>query len=211
VNVTFVPTVTGTITGMLVVSSTNGGNPVSLQLAGIGFDFGLTVLGSGSATVVQGQTAYYPLSVTPLGGGSGSNFNFQCANLPANSFCVFNPPQLAVPPANVAGNVSLGIGTGAPTVALAREKHGRGGVALLVCGMLGLPLIAKRRKLWLRLLLPTLMLAGASVGVSSCAASGGSGGQLHLGGGTTPGSYTVMVTASANGVSHSRSVTLVVN
>jgi len=59
-----------------------------------------------------------------------------------------------------------------------------------------------------------IVLAGFVMGVASCAGSGGatgSGGQSHLGGGTPPGSYSVPISASANGVVHNAMVTLVVD
>jgi hypothetical protein len=217
-NVTFTPSAYGPLTGTLVAGSSNGGNPVSLQLEGIGFDFRLAVLGSGSASVVQGQPASYTFALTTLGGstgGSGAIFSLQCGNLPANAFCVFNPPQLGVQPANVTGNVVLGIATGAPgSTAQQRMQQGRGAL-LLACALLALPLAYTRRKSSMRrLLLLPVMLVGLAAGLTSCAGSGGStgsGGQSHLGGGTPPGSYTVPVSATANGVVHTSQVTLVVN
>ncbi len=216
-NVTFGPTAYGPLTGTLVANSTNGGNPISLQLEGTGFDFRLTVAGSGTASVVQGQTANYSLALLTLGGsiGAGQNFSFQCANLPTNAFCVFNPPQLAVPPANVTGNVALGIATGAPTTASQRKSQDWQRTVLLVCGVLALPLASRRRKCAAyRMSLLAVVLVGLAGGLSSCAGSGGTtgtGGQSHLGGGTPPGSYVVTVSASANNVMHSSNVTLVVN
>jgi hypothetical protein len=220
-NVTFAPPAYGPLTGTLIASSANGGNPVSLQLEGIGFDFRLTVAGSDSVSVVQGQTANYNLALTALGGAAGTSggiFSFQCANLPANAICVFNPAQLGALPANVTGNVALGIATGAPTAASQRNNRQWRGTALLVCGVLALPLgLRKRKSLRGGLFLLGVVLVGLVGGLSSCAGSGGSsgsggtGGQSHLGGGTPPGSYVVTVSASASGVVHSSTVTLVVN
>ena len=218
VSVNFTPAAYGPLTGTLVANSTNGGNPVTLQLAGIGFDFQFTVTGNSTASVAQGQTATYTLALTTLGGSTanaGQNFSFQCANLPANALCVFNPAQLAVLPANVTGNVTLGIATGAPTAASLGNRQGWRGTALLVCGLLVLPLAARKRKSsWHKLCFLAAVLVGLVGGLSSCAASGGStgtSGESHQGGGTPPGSYTVPVSASANGVVHSQMVTLVVN
>jgi hypothetical protein len=64
-------------------------------------------------------------------GTSAQNFSFQCVNLPTNAFCVFNPPQLAVLPANVTGNVALGIATGDHRVAekeAGLARHGAAGL-----------------------------------------------------------------------------------
>jgi len=218
VNVTFVPASNGALTGALVLTSNNGGTPVSLQLAGVGFDFQFVVMGNNSASVTQGQTAYYTFALTTLGGassGSGGKFSFQCANLPANTLCLFNPVQLSVPSAGVAGNVDLGISTGSATADRAGpEWRGR---LVLLCGVLALPLGWKRRKIQTQALLLALMFFSMVIGLCSCVGSGGSGGssssggQLQPGGGTPPASYTVTVSASANGVVHSLPVTLVVN
>ena len=213
VSVTFSPTIAGGLTGNLVLTSTNGANSAKLALGGIGFDFQMTVIGSASATVVQGQTGYYTLSVTPLGGTAGA-FTFACGALPANGLCVFNPGVLQGLPANVSGNVSLGIGTGAPggtgIAVTSKERPRWAARAVLACGLLVVPLAWRRR----RSLLLVVLFAAMVCGVSSCAGaggSGGSGGNLHQGGGTPTGSYPVVVTASAEGVAHSFTLTLVVN
>jgi hypothetical protein len=214
VNVTFTPAKSGTLTGTLTISSGNGGNPASLQLAGIGFDFQFTVMGTNSMTVTQGQTAYYTLALTTLGGSTGAaggQFSFQCANLPTNALCVFNPAQLAVLPTNVTGNVTLGIATGGPvTTSQNRRNHWRE-KTLLLCGVLALPLGWRRRRSRLQILLFFVLWIGLATCMSSCTSSGGSGGELHLGGGTPTGTYTITVTATADAVQHSSQVTLTVN
>lgn len=86
-----------------------------------------------------------------------------------------------------------------------------GGRALMVCAVLAMPLGWRKRKSLRRVWVLGMMLVSLVCGVSSCAGAGGSGGQLHLGGGTPPGSYPVTVTASANGVKKTVAVTLVVN
>jgi len=219
VDVTFKPTKAGQVTGALVLSSSNGGAPVSLALNGTGFDFLFTGIGSSSATVVRGQTAYFTLAVTPLGGVGGGVFSFGCATVPANSLCLFNPPLLG--PLRGTGNVVMGVSTAAPRAARA-SLSGTGGLAgtlLLVGGVFAVPWQVRRRggywkgrKIWAGLWLLAIMIAGVC-GVTSCAGSGsgGSGGQGHLSGGTPPGSYPIQVTASSGGISHTARVTLIVN
>jgi len=185
-------------------------------LAGIGIDFHFTALGSSTGTVVQGQTAYYKLAVTPLGGTSGG-ITFACGKLPAKALCIFNPAQLAGLKAT--GNVQLGIGTGKATAAKNDLPWGEKG--MIVCAVLMLPLGWWRRRYIgearvSRLLLLGGLLAVAVSGVSSCAGAGGSGGLSSTGGGNTSGgtptgSYMVTVTASSAGVTHSLQVKLVVN
>jgi hypothetical protein len=66
----------------------------------------------------------------------------------------------------------------------------------------------RRKKKWLC----CIVILAASLGVlTGCAGSHGSGGQLKTGGGTPNGTYPVQVTATASGLSHQLTVTLVVN
>jgi hypothetical protein len=208
-----VPTAAKVLTGTLLVTSTNGQGTVPLALAGMGYDFTLTVVGNPSVTIVRGQTANYSLTVTPMG-TSGGAVSFECARVPTNSLCLFNPPQLNGLPSNVSGNVKLAISTGAGTkAALVRREGGPGwrGPLMLACGLLALPLAWRRRRFPLQVLLTAMMLAGALGALSGCAGAGGSQAQLQLGGGTPPGSYTVTVNATSAGVVHSATVTLIVN
>jgi hypothetical protein len=225
VQVTFTPPLPGTLGGTLVLNSTNSGQS-ALTLAGIGVDFRFTVIGSSTGTVVQGQTAYYKMAVTPLGGTSGvttlGGVTFACGKLPANALCIFNPAQLGGLKAT--GNVQLGIGTGKPKIAEMRDDppfgDRLGKSALVVCAVFVLPLgwwrrrytrgYAGRERVSRLLVLGGLLVAAVS-GVSSCAGAGGSGGLLNTSGGTPTGSYTVTVTASSAGVAHSLQVKLVVN
>ena len=215
VNVTLTPKQAGALTGTLTISSTNGGAPVDLALAGLGFDFRIAVVGSSSTSVIQGQTGFYTLQLTTFGGVTGSTgtkFNLQCGSLPANASCTFNPTQPSVPANGVSGSVVLGITTGAPAEALVRNLN-MSQKGLLLGGLVVLPFVVSLRKLRLqKLLVVALLLGGLAGGLSSCvAAGGGANTQLPLGGGTPPGSYPVNVSASANGVTHSATVTLVVN
>lgn len=222
-DITFKPTSTGLQTGTMLIVSANGGSPVSLALEGIGFDFRFTLVGSSTATVVRGQTAYYNFAVTPLGGNSGGGaFSFSCANLPSNTLCVFNPPQLGGLGTNVTGNVTLGVATGAATTgANIPHSQGRGGgsdwrgTMLLICGVLTMPLLWRKRSASYhsvtRLVLLTIVTIEVALGITSCASAGMSSSELQPGGGTPPGSYTVPVTATSVGVSHSFQVKLVVN
>ncbi|WP_263355842.1 choice-of-anchor D domain-containing protein [Acidicapsa ligni] len=217
VNVTFTPTAVGQLTGNLAISSTNGTNTAMLTLGGTGFDFQMGVVGSASASVVQGQTANYTLSVTPL--GAPGSFTFQCGTLPANATCSLNPMTLQGLPENVNGNVSVGISTGAPTSSNASRNVSRESAwpaaGVLLCGLLAMPWAWRKRR---SLLLGVVLLAAAAGAVgmmSSCTSSGGQGGpgggKKIPTGGTPSGTYPVTITASASGVTHTFMVTLVVN
>jgi len=226
--VSLIPKTTGALTGNLIINSSNGGS-THIALAGFGFNFTFSVIGNPSATVVQGQTAYYTLAVSPAGGNSGT-FSFACGQLPANALCLFNPPQLTG--LRATGNVQLGIGTGAPTTSALRIGRflpaNPSPPAFLLCGFAVLPAFfsffrRSRRGCRhesihhpLRRILLCLCAAALVAGIASCAGSGGGGssgstGQTHPGGGTPLGTYPVTVTATAGGLSHTAQLTLIVN
>jgi hypothetical protein len=219
VEVTFQPAVAGAATGTLQLTSSNGGGDgmspgtATLALAGIGFDFRFTVLGNASASVVRGQTAYYTFAVSAVG-GTGANLagpiTFACQGLPANTLCVFNPPDLTGLGASGTANVVLGIGTQAPAAAVVRAAWPGGWVLLAGFGF-WFARGKRGRRLPGRAWLAGLLAIGMLSGVLGCAGSGSSSSEIHLGGGTTPGSYTIQVSASSTGLTHSYPVTLVVN
>jgi hypothetical protein len=220
VNLTFSPATYGPLTGTLTLAGSNGVSAVQLQLGGIGYSFQLAVTGSNSATVIQGQSANYTLSLTSYGSiaNSGSNFSFNCNNLPANAICVFNPSQLGVPQAGVTGQVLLEIGTGAPAIAGDMRDHRsertlRGSnLMVFACCVFAMPFTLRLRKRMSRFL-AIVAVAGVMTALAGCAASSGSAtsGQQKTGGGTPPGSYAVTVSASANGVTKNVVVTLIVD
>jgi hypothetical protein len=225
-NVTFAPTLAGRLTGNLLITSANGANAAHLELGGLGFDFGFLPVGNASATVVPGQTGYLTLAVTPVGAPSGV-FTFACANLPANALCLFNPTEQQPLPPSVTGNIALGIATGAPASGsgnvagnvagngLGQRRKAQAGAGLLVCAAALLPLACFRRRRSWRGRLPAVAMVAACgwalMSLTSCAGSGGSSNQIHYGGGTPPGSYPIRITATSTGVTHSCTVTLVVN
>ena len=217
VSVVLTPKAPGALAGNLVFNSSTVAKPVAVPLSGTGFDFLLQPSGLTSVPVVSGQTAYFTVTLTPEGAASGT-FTFQCGPLPAHAFCLFNPAQQSSLPANVQGNVLMGVATAGTSSAQVEKlgKEYRGRTALAFGGILGsvvlIPLCRKSRVL--RFLGMVCLGLALSAGLGSCAGSGGqdgTGGQGYRGGTTPPGKYTVSMTATASGVSHTQSVTVVVN
>lgn len=212
--VQFAPAAAGVQTGNLTVSSSTLATGASVALQGTGFDFTVTLNGSGSQSVGAGQTASYKLVLTPLNGSSGT-FAFACDSLPEYGLCLFNPATETLT-AGATGNVTVGVSTGSSTALLGVKGFGFQGVFPFACGLLLLPLGWKRRRgIWQAGVLLMLMgvLAG---GVSSCTKSGGGGGGGSGGGsggaGQTPaGTYSIPLTVTSTGVSHSLTVTLIVD
>ncbi|HEV2214804.1 MAG TPA: choice-of-anchor D domain-containing protein, partial [Terracidiphilus sp.] len=206
--VAFAPAKTGAQTGTLTVASSALAQSVQVPLSGTGFDFTVAVTGQTSETVSSGQTANYTLSLTPEGGAPGA-FTFACGSLPANAVCVFNPTSETVA-ANTTGSETVQVETGQQAQAASvRETRGWGGMELGL-GMIVLPLAWKRRR---KALLLAVLLGLFAGGLSSCASAGGGSVSAGTGGaGSTPaGTYSIAVTATANGVSHQATVSLTVD
>lgn len=207
--VAFRPTNAGQQTGNLSISSGALPAPVQVALSGMGFDFSLSTSGQSSKTVSSGQTATYTLTLTPASGSSGT-FTFSCGSLPVNSSCGFNPLSEAVS-ANGTGSVTLNISTGLGQSDSGLPNWGRSAFHLLPFScliVLPMAMASKKRRVLL------IILMGALIGVASCAGSGGGGGgtpPVSSKQNTPAGTYPVVVTATANGISHNVTVTLVVD
>jgi hypothetical protein len=210
------PATAGSLTGNLILSSSTLTNPVKIQLVGTGFDFKLASSGATSATVIPGQTGYFNFTLTPLGAASGT-VNYQCGTLPTNALCLFNPAQQPSLPANVQGNVTLAVATGGSTgTSGAGPSRGLAAAAVFASILLLLPFPRTRsfRRHLCRFSSLLLLVVALVLGVTSCAGaggSGGSGGQVDQGGLTPAGTYMIQVSATASGITHSTSVTVVVN
>jgi hypothetical protein len=204
--VAFAPTAPGAAAGALTVTSSAVAAAATVALSGTGFNFTVASSGAGSLTVAAGETADFPLVITPS--GAEISFSFACGALPANASCSFNPSTESIN-SGAQGNVTVEIATGDATAAAYSEHWG--GLPL-VCGLLLLPLaLASRRKAFLGALLLVLL----ATGVSSCtSSSGGTGGtppgeqgSSH----TPPGTYTIPVTITADGLSQAIDLTLTVD
>jgi hypothetical protein len=184
----------------------------TIALSGTGFDFTITVSGVSSQTVSSGLTASYTLVLTTLGGSQGT-FTLSCDKLPANSACAFTPASPTVGPV-ATGNVRVQISTGTLAATVKFERSGAP-IGPLACGMVLLTLGWGRRRrvllmCGLAVLLATVVTSCTSAGTKSGGGSGGDGG----GGGSTStpaGTYSVPVSATADGVEHSVTLTLVVD
>jgi len=202
-SVVFAPPTAGQQSGSLTVSSSMLTANLQAPLSGMGFDFSATVAGNSSQTVSSGQTARYTLTLSPMNGSSGT-FAFQCDPLPAHAACAFNPSSEMVA-ANTTGTVTIQIATGPPTVSAVPIPSigARWRVVPVALGLIVLPIAGRRR--WKFVVLIGL-LAFAAFGVAGCSGGGGGtkGGAAppQSGYNTPAGTYTVGVTATANGVSH---------
>ena len=199
--VAFAPSTAGQQSGNLTVSATELAQGAQAALSGMGFDFTASLSGAPAQTVASGQTASFLVALTPMSGSTGI-FTFKCGGLPANSVCIFNPASATVA-ANTTGSETVEVETGHSVTASVHGGPARWAALPMVCALLLLPLAWGRRR---RALLLAVVLAILAGGVSSCSGSGGGTGGTPPGGAgnssTPPGTYSIPVTVSANGVNH---------
>ncbi|MGA8089399.1 MAG: choice-of-anchor D domain-containing protein [Terracidiphilus sp.] len=211
--VMFAPASAGQQTGNLTVASSSLATSAKGPLSGMGFDFSMSPNGQSSQTVSSGQSASFALNLATLGGSSGT-FSFSCSSLPTNSSCTFNPTSEVVT-ANATGSVSVKIATGLASTSAQNTGNASGPFAfggLFVClSVLMLPVAIGRRQ---RGTFFFAILILSSFWLASCGGAGGGGGGAppnSTSGTTPPGTYSVVVTATANGLSHKVTLNLTVD
>ena len=211
--VAFAPANLGQQTGNLSVSSSMLAASAQVALSGTGFDFSVTFSGGSAQTVSSGQTALYTLVLTPAGGTSAT-FTFSCGTLPENATCAFSPASELVA-GSATGNVTVKIATGVAATSsqsLRVSRIGNGfSVLPAACAMIILPLAWGR---WRRKILLAMVFSLLAISITSCAGAGGGSGPVTpptTGNNTPAGTYSIPVTISANGVSHSITLSLTVD
>ena len=221
--VTFAPFNVGSISATIVVTANDGGSPHTIQLSGTGTGFALAPAtgSSASVTVPAGQPATYQLSLTPQ--AFSGPVTLTCAPVTAipNATCSITSPNPVTLNGTTATVVTVSVSTmahsGMSLPSHTRRYFGPGTYKLAVPRLLFYMLLLltmagasrKLRRVPLVLasaLLLVMLIAGCAGG------SGGSSGPPGGGGstGTPAGTYQLLVTASASGVSSKTTLTLVV-
>ena len=217
-SVVFSPTAAGPVAGALNIASAAMVSPITVALNGTGFNFTFAAIATSSQTVAAGQTANYTLAVTPS--GAQEDFTFACSQLPEYASCSFNP---AIEDLNsgVSGNVTVNISTSESAVSQVDSQvvsqtdpqvsplQGTRIVPLL-CGLFLFPFALSRRR---RALLLAVLACVLLFAITACTSSGGGTccGPPPVNQTTPPGTYTIQVTATANGMSQSTNLTLTVD
>ena len=224
--VSFAPVNVGSISATIVVTANDGGSPHTIQLSGTGTGFALAPAtgSSASATVPAGQPATYQLSLTPQ--SFSGPVTLTCVPVTAipNATCSITSPNPVTLNGTTATVVSVSVSTMAHS-GVSFPPHTRHYFApgayklpaprwILYLLLLSLALAGASRKLRRvpLALASALLLVMLIVGCSS-GSGGGSSGTPPGGGGSTgtpAGTYQLLVTASASGVTSKTTLTLVV-
>jgi hypothetical protein len=207
----FAPPSAGTKTAQMSLVDDASGSPQSFTLSGTGFtDFGLNMLvpGTNTHTFTAGQGIDYQLTLSgatiPPGPTAFSGLvSFSCSNLPQGASCTFSPASGSLQPNTTEFfEFNLNVST---TARPAASLHNPGSkLWYSLAAVFALVLGASRRRFnRLGLVLCFIMLALTI----SCG-----GGSTKVPSGPTPaGTFPFSVNASSNGVTHSKTLVLVVN
>lgn len=208
VGVNFKAIAAGTKTAQVSFIDDAPGSPQTFTVTATGFtDFGLNTFltVSNSQTVTAGQTATYLMSATGAAIPPGpANFTgtltLSCSNLPPGAGCSFSSPQVALLPGTEFINFQLNVITAArPAASLHRPNFK---LWYSLAAVFGLALVASRRS-FKRVALFVCFLV--LVLLTSC--GGGSSGPPAP---TPAGTFSFVVNGSSNGVTHSKTMVLVV-
>jgi hypothetical protein len=214
ISVTFTPKAAGSRTGAVTITDNATGGPQMIALSGTGtaapdFAIGPALGSSNSATISAGQTASFNLTVAPTGTFTGT----------VSLTCAVTPTVTPAPACTVPASVNVTQGTAAAATAkVSTTAPGTAGsmsqaifpsgmmpitwtIVLLACGLL----FAGYRRRIPALAIP--MIAVALLGVAAC---GGSGSSTTNAPGTPAGTYTATVTAKSGNLSHTTTVTVIV-
>ena len=199
ITILYTSSVAGPQTGTLTVANTGVTSPITIPLTGDAADFILTP-GPSAATVTAGQPATYFFSIaSPLAGPLGlTPFTFACSGIPPGATCSFTASQ---PFPEGDARVQLVVSTTGQGAALRPRFPGW---EWPLAGLAALVLIARKRRL--RAAMIVVAAAMLVTGLGSCGGSNGG----PTGSVTPPGTYSLTVSASRNGLTHSFPITLTV-
>jgi uncharacterized repeat protein (TIGR03803 family) len=207
--------------GNLYGMTSSGGTGITSNDVGVIFKLsppilstpGFAVTASTTTVAVSspGQQGTTTITITPTGGFDRTvTFNSaSCSGLPAGASCTFSPPN--VTPNGGAVSTTLTIGTTATSSAITHLPFIHKQPVLLALSLPGLVIFlpASRRRRWpLKGIWGLLLLFGiSSIGLCGCGGGSASG----AGGGTQAGTYQVTVAATTPNLTHTITLTLVVN
>jgi hypothetical protein len=213
VQVTFVPTSSGSRIGTLTLADSASDSPQAVTLSGSGIDFGI-VASAGNAAIKAGGSATYQLAINPVGGSFYGSVALSCNGVPALSTCTVNPTS--VTPGGNSSTATVTVKTTGASAQLLTRATSRGLFAWWTLpqglGMFGVLLLGpnggRRRKPGWRVALGVLLLAMLLlVGCGGTAAPAPPRGNSNA---TPTGTYTLVVIGSSGSVQHFTTLTLTV-
>jgi hypothetical protein len=231
--VAFLPTGGGSRSATLLVKDNATGGVQTVSLSGSASDFTINTTSASSSTVPAGTNATYSISVG--GAGFTGQVNFKCSGAPTAATCEVFPAFVTLNGSGTATAATVTVITAMRTAVMmpAANRDDRwtpldhewpgvvsvAAVVALVIGMMAIYGSHKRLGMaWVAVAAGALILF-AGVAISGCGGGGGSssGGTNPIGGttfGTPAGTYALTVTATtgsgATAVSHTTTLTLVV-
>ncbi len=210
--VVFAPTAAGTVAGTLTFTDNAASGVQITSLTGTGVDFALSATGSTSATIAgSGGSVTYALQLDSLAELSG-NVALSCSGAPVNSVCTVTP---SIGLLGGTTPIAVTLETAVSSTAAIRQpapplRQNYGAKAILLALLLPIAFVQRRRYPRLARLLVLICAMGM---MSACGASRVIPLTGTTGGGgtpTPPGTYTLTVSASSAGLTHSVNLTAVV-
>jgi hypothetical protein len=170
-------------------------------------DFNLSI-NLPTATIPAGQTATFPVTLTPAFGFSQA-IALTCSGQPTNTTCTFTPSTLTPNGAPLSSNLVIATNVKSAFVSSPILFNTHSGPMLAFgFGLFLLPLLNRKRRTNPRLLALLLLLSfgGTLAALTGCSSSAAADAPKTL-----PGTYTLTVTATAGATIHSAPITLTVN
>ena len=206
VTITFKPTTTGARPGSISIQSASAGSPTTLSGNGIDFTFSAS---PSSGTVVAGLNQSTVVTTSPIA-GFANPITLTCGTPAAGSKCTLSATSLT-PSSPVTTNVAITTTSQYTVIGYTGSIGGTGWLSLIGVGT-GLVLWMRRRaagrllRSGLALVLMTVMLGAAMVGMSGCSGKLPAKNPVY----TAPGTYTYTITASDGFLVHSATYNLTV-
>ena len=204
-SIVFTPTAAGPATGTLTLTDDATPATQGVTLTGTGIDF--TLASNGPTTVMlpsTGGSGSYPMLLSSIAGLSG-NVAINCAGVPANTTCDVLP---SLAPLGGTSTIAVTVETGvSPTSAAVKPNPGGPGIAVMIALLLPAALIFHKRRPGF---LAAMLLLVAITGCGTDRIIPNSQGNTNSTNPTPKGTYTLTVSGSSAGLTHSVAVTLVV-
>ena len=171
-------------------------------------DFTMVLSGPSSQTVVPGSSITYKVTVTPDYGSYAGTVSFAVSDLPPGATVTFSPSSIAASggPQTITVTIQTAAATAALHPAPPPTSTGRKLTPLALAFLLlfGMGSLRKHGRALRRMLCVMALLAGGAAASMLSGCGGGINGFF----GQSPHNYTITITATAGGLTHTETVTL---